>query len=283
MRELILDSYAKINLSLDVLEKRSDGYHNIETIFQEVSLRDGLYLKAQEGEEIELSCDNKLLSVDSSNIICKVWQAMKGLCKEDPGVRVHLEKNIPIAAGLAGGSSNAHAMIVGLNDLWNLNLSKEEMKKIGAKIGADVPFFFDGPTAFGVGRGDKLTKLNNFSNRKILLVNNGIGVSTKYVYEHIDSKKDFNVDTKGLVKAVDCGDDEALYGLLKNKMELVTLDLEPSIGQIKDEMMEMGARASLMCGSGPTVFGVFDDEQKLENAFFYFKDKYDLVFCCETR
>lgn len=282
MEELIYDSFAKINLSLDVLDKREDGYHNIKTIFQEINLRDGIYVKKQAGGEIELTCDNKLVPVDEDNYIVKVWKLMKPLCKEDPGIRVHLEKKIPIAAGLAGGSSNAAAMIKALNELWNLNLSRQEMMDLGVKLGADIPFFFIGKTALGEGKGNILTEMKPFSGRHILLVNTGYGVSTSFVYKHLEERTE-EMGFDEIISAIDNGNDQDFYPILRNRLESVTIKINPDIGKIKEKMINYGARASLMCGSGPTVFGIFDDQEKLEKAFFYFKDKFDLVFACETR
>lgn len=283
MKELILDSFAKINLALEIKGKRNDGYHDIHTIFQEINIRDGIYLRQEKGDQIEITCDYKLLPVQEDNIVFTVWDMMKELYHGEPGLRVHIEKNIPIAAGLAGGSSNAATMIKGLNELWNLNLELEEMMEIGSRIGADVPFFFLGGTALGVGKGDELSKLNSFAHNKILIVNTGYGISTKYVYENYKKNPDFYVDFDNIIRTINNEDYERLYPLLKNELESVTIALQPDIGEIKYEMNRLGAKTSLMCGSGPTVFGIFEDENKLENAFFYFKDKFDLVFSTETR
>ena len=283
MKELILDSYAKINLALEILGKRDDGYHNIHTVFQEIDIRDGLYLRQELGGSLELSCDYKLLPLGKENIVYVVWELMKDMYDGDPGVRAHIEKNIPIAAGLAGGSSNAASMIKGLNELWDLNLETEELMAIGAKVGADVPFFFMRGTALGVGKGDDLSRISSFAGQKILIVNTGYGVSTKYVYEKYKEIPDYYVDFNNIIKTLNNKDYESLYPLLKNELESVTIALQPDVGEIKSDMMRLGARASLMCGSGPTVFGIFDNDSKLENAFFFFKDKFDLVFSTETR
>ncbi len=282
MKELIMDSYAKVNLALNILDKRPDGYHNIQTIFQEIDLRDGLYIRQQEGG-FHFTCDYRLLPVGEGNTIYEAWRLMKDLYDGETGVRVHLEKNIPIAAGLAGGSSNAATMIRGLNELWSLGLTKSEMIEIGAQIGADVPFFFYGKTAFGSGKGDELMRLNDFSGRSLLAVNTGYGISTKYVYENLEDAPQIEVDFNALINGIMEGDDEAVYLHMANRLEGVTIRFNPDIGKIKENMSRLGARVSLMCGSGPTVFGFFDDQKKLENAFFYFKDKYNLVYATETR
>ncbi len=282
MKELVMESPAKINLALEVIDKRADGYHNIETIFQEISLKDRIYIS--ESNSFELTCNNKLVPSERDNIIYTAWELLK-LHKKDgnTGVRVHLEKNIPIAAGLAGGSSNAAAMLKGLNEFWNLGLSIIDLIEIGKKIGADVPYFIYGGTAYGTGRGDDLKALSSFVGRHLLLVNTGYGVSTKYIYENLNFDLTPKFNFQPLIQAINNGDDKSVYPLLANRLESVTIKLKPDIQQIKDDMMELGAEVSLMCGSGPTVFGIFDDEAALEKAFIFFKDKFDLVYVSETK
>ncbi|MDO5689577.1 MAG: 4-(cytidine 5'-diphospho)-2-C-methyl-D-erythritol kinase [Tissierellia bacterium] len=282
MKEMIMDSYAKINLALNVLDKRADGYHNIETIFQQIDLRDGMYLRIQPGG-FQFSCDYRKLPTGEGNTIFTAWNLMKELYSGDPGVRVHLEKNIPIAAGLAGGSSNAATMIKALNELWELGLSVEEMCQIGIRIGADVPFFFYSNTAYGTGKGEELTPLKNFAGRKLLVVNTGYGVSTKSVYDNIDRAPTVDANFDALIQGIESENDELVYPHMVNRLEAVTTHFNPDISEIKMDMIRLGARSALMCGSGPTVFGIFDHVSKLENAFFYFKDKYNLVYVCETR
>lgn len=282
MKELILESPAKINLSLEIVGKRDDGYHNIETIFQELDLKDNIYIS--QGQGFELTCDNLMVPTGSDNIIHKAWELIKEHKKDgDRGVRIHLEKKIPIAAGLAGGSSNAATTLKGLNEFWDLGLADEDLIEMGKEIGADVPYFIHGATAYGSGRGDELKALKSFAGRKVLLVNTGYGVSTKYIYEHLSLDGHKPMDFTGLIEAINSGDDEALYPKLFNHLEDVTMKLKPDIGTIKEEMIDMGAKASLMCGSGPTVFGLFEDARLLEQAFIFFKDKFDLVYMSETK
>lgn len=282
MKEIMVESPAKINLALEVRGKRDDGYHNIETIFQEIDLKDKLYFC--ESDDFELTCDNKLVPIGEDNIIYKAWDLIKDYKKDgNTGVKVHLEKNIPIAAGLAGGSSNAANSLKALNDLWDLGLSIMDLIELGKKIGADVPYFIYGGTASGTGRGDELKALNSFNGRHILLVNTGYGVSTKYIYENLDLEGIKQTDFKDLIEAINAGDDKKVYPLLTNRLEDVTIRLKPAIKDIKDEMMDLGAEVALMCGSGPTVFGIFEDKLALETAFIFFKDKFDLVFISETK
>lgn len=282
MKEIIIDSFAKINLGLQVIDRREDGYHNIETIFQELTLRDGIYMREQ-GDHFDFSCDHKGLPIGEGNLIHAAWREMKKHYNGNPGLRIHLEKNIPIAAGLAGGSSNAAATIRGLDELWDLKMSREEMVQIGAKLGADVPFFFYGHTAYGKGRGDEIVPLPPFSDKMVLIVNTGYGISTKFVYEHLDLAKPCPIDFEAVMRGIREGEDEVVYRNLANKLEQVSLSIHPEIAEIKQDMLKMGAKVSMMCGSGPSVFGIFDNERKLENAFFYFKDKFELVFSSRTR
>lgn len=281
MKEVKIKSPAKVNLALEVQGKRDDGYHNIETIFQEISLSDYIYLK--EAEDFSLSCSNKLVPIGEDNTITKAWELMKDYKKTGPkGLDVYLEKHIPIAAGLAGGSSNAAALIKGVNDLWDLKLTDGQMEDIGKKIGADVAYFIKAGTSYGRGRGDELTPLKPYKDRKLLLVNTGYGVSTSYIYENLHLDEHKPLDFKPLIQAVEEGRDKDIYSLLMNRLESVTMEIKPDIKDIKETMMDLGAKASLMCGSGPTVFGIFEDEVLREKAFIYFKDKFDLVYMSET-
>lgn len=283
MRELVIDSPAKINLALEVLNKRDDGYHNIETIFQEIDLKDKIYIR--KSDSLEIHCDNKLVPLREENLVYKAWDLLRPYKEDgDDGVRIVLEKNIPIAAGLAGGSSNAASTLMGLNDLWELGLSKEELARMGTKIGADVPYFIYGKTAFANEIGNEIRPLPSFAGRHVLLVNTGYGVSTQYIYQHIDlsSFEGQQRDMTGLIEAIKDGDDERVYPLLTNRLEDVTFEIEPDIKEIKEAMLGLGARASLMCGSGPTVFGIFENRESLEKAYVFFSDKYDIVYAGET-
>lgn len=281
MRELVIESPAKINLALEVIGERDDGYHDIETVFQEISLKDTIYIR--ESDDFTLTCTSKLLPLGEGNLVYKAWDLIKEFKKEGPcGIRVHLEKNIPIEAGLAGGSSNAASILKGLNKFWDLGLRDEDLVGLAKKIGADVPYFIGGKTAFARGIGDDLTQLRDFSGKNILLVNTGYGVSTQYIYENLDLDSRKAKSLEPLVKAIEKSDDEGIYKNLTNRLEEVTIKIKPDIQEIKDEMLSMGAKASLMCGSGPTVFGIFEDRDLLEKAFIFFKDKFDYVYISET-
>ena len=195
MKEIVIKSYGKINLGLDVLYKRQDGYHEIRTIMQQIDLSDTLVMREIE-EDIELDCNNKELPLDSTNLVYRAWKKLQEKTGINKGIQINIHKNIPIAAGLAGGSSNAATVLKGLNELWNLGLSEEELREIGVEIGADVPFCIMGGTALAEGIGEKLTKLKSFKDKNLLLVNPGIGVSTAEVYGNLRLNEKPRIDIK---------------------------------------------------------------------------------------
>lgn len=263
MREIVLKSHGKINLGLDVLYKRDDGYHEINTIMQQIDLSDTLIIKENNKEDIVIKTDNKDLPLDSSNLIYKAWAKIKEKTGIKKGIEVVIEKNIPIAAGLAGGSSNAATVLKGLNELWQLGLAEEDLQKIGLEIGADVPFCITGGTALAEGIGEKLTKLKSFKDINLLLVNPGMQILTAEVYASLrpNGKRKMNIE-----KVIEFIENNDLYALAKsivNVMEEVVIKKNPIISEIKEDLLDCGALCSLMSGSGPTVFGLFDDLEKL--------------------
>lgn len=265
MDEIILDAYGKINLALDVLHKRDDGYHEINTIMQQIDLKDTIILRNRP-KGISIRCNDNRIPTDERNLAYKAWEKMVEKTKEKRGVDIIIEKRIPLAAGLAGGSTDAAAVLKGLNILWDLNLSQNELMEIGKEIGADVPFCILGGTAYGKGIGEKLKSLKAFSNKLILLANIGVEVPTHHVYKSLNLKeKTFVLDIDKIVKYIE---EDNLIGVAKNMdnfLESVVLKEYPVIEKIKEEMIKEGALGALMSGSGPTVFGIFDDENKLYN------------------
>lgn len=265
MKEIIVKSYGKINLSLDILYKRPDNYHEIRSVMQTIDLFDRLSFKEQE-KGITIETDNPDLPIDNENIVYRAWESLVPFLSEDRGIHISIEKNIPIAAGLAGGSSNGAVTLQVLNSLWELNLSEEELRDIGAKIGADIPFCLMGGTALAEGIGDKLTPMKAFVDKWVLLCNPGIKISTSYAYSLIDTTRpDF--DLKDLISSIEKNDIYGVSNNLKNKMEEPIIKVYPIIQEIKDIMNDSGSLGSLMSGSGPTVFGIFDDQEKLEDAY----------------
>lgn len=263
MKEIVMESYGKINLGLDILYKREDNYHEIKTIMQQISLSDTLIIREIK-EDIELDCNNKELPLDSTNLVYHAWKKMQEKTGINKGIQINIHKRIPIAAGLAGGSSNAAAVLKGLNELWNLGLSEKELREIGVEIGADVPYCIMGGTALAEGIGEKLTKLKPFKDKNLLLINPGIGVSTAEVYNSLKLGNQPRMDIKKIISFIEKDDIKSLADSITNIMEEVVIERNPIISEIKNDMLKYGALGSLMSGSGPTVFGLFDDLAQLE-------------------
>ncbi|AFK85770.1 MULTISPECIES: 4-(cytidine 5'-diphospho)-2-C-methyl-D-erythritol kinase [Thermoanaerobacterium] len=264
MNKLKAKSYAKINLALDVKGKRDDGYHFVEMVLQSIDLYDKLEFEMC--DDIVLECERKDVPTDRSNLIIKAADLLK---REFGGYGVHirLKKNIPVAAGLAGGSSNAAATLVALNKLWNLNIKLPVLKDLAASLGADVPFCIEGGTKAASGIGDVLQDLET-PHLRLLIVRPSVSVSTKDVYTEYDNLAFIeNNYTKNMIDAIRSGSIINICMKLGNDLERVTIRNYPIIGDIKKMMVERGALGTLMSGSGPTVFGIFDDSKKLDAAY----------------
>lgn len=282
MNEIALESYAKINLALDILYKRDDGYHEINTIMQQIDLKDRVVIRNKDSG-IDIQCNNKDVPIDRNNLVYKAWEKIREKTGINRGVGIIIDKKIPIAAGLAGGSSNGGAVLKGLNLLWDLNLSDEELMEIGKKIGADVPFCIMGGTAWARGIGEKLTKLKGFSGYNILLANVGIPVSTEWVYKNMDLKSIHKrIDIEKIIKYMEEGNLLKLGQSIENVMEPVVMTKYPQVKMVKEDMIKFGALGSLMSGSGPTVFGLFDDEEKLYRCKRELEKKVPNVFVTKT-
>lgn len=281
MEELTMESYGKINLCLDVLYKREDGYHELNTVMQQISLKDKLTFREIESG-IKLESFGLKIPLDSTNLVYKAWEYLKDLSGVEKGIHIIIEKNIPVAAGLAGGSSNAAATLKALNQLWNLNLSLEELMKIGGKIGADIPFCLLGGTALAQGIGDVLTPLKSFNDIHILLGNPGIGVSSEYAYSKINLEEKDHLDISKLIEYMDKKDIKSVASSLENIMETFIIEEHPIIQGIKDNMISSGALGTLMSGSGPTVFGIYQDEESIIEAKKKLLKIIDKVYICKT-
>ncbi|MBD5454901.1 MAG: 4-(cytidine 5'-diphospho)-2-C-methyl-D-erythritol kinase [Lachnospiraceae bacterium] len=266
MDRIIRKAYAKINLGLDVIRRRPDGYHEVKMIMQTVGIYDVLtFEKSKEG--ISISLDNEELPCDQGNLIYKAADLIMKEYGIREGVAVTLEKNIPIAAGMAGGSTDAAAVFHGMNELFSLSMSLQDMKRIGVKIGADVPYCIMGGTALSEGIGEILTPLPAPPNAYLLIAKPDINVSTKFVYEnlHADTLK-YHPDIDGMATALKEGDLKGITDRMGNVLETVTAEEYPVIRQIKEEMLKSGAENSLMSGSGPTVFGIYKEKERAEEA-----------------
>ena len=276
MERITKKAYAKINLGLDVLGKREDGYHELRMIMQTIGVHDEIAIeKTDKVETIELTSNVPELPCDENNLIYKAAKIMKEEYHLPGGLRISLKKNIPMAAGLAGGSTDAAAVFNGLNELFSLGLSKEELCRHGVKVGADVPYCIVGGCFLAEGIGEKLTALPALPNEKILIVKPDFDVSTGYVYKTLDSKEiTEHPDIDGQIAAIREGNLEKTVALMGNVLETVTVEKHPEIRQIKEDMLSMHAYGAMMSGSGPTVFGFFHGEKAASDAADNLKKKY---------
>lgn len=267
MRQIILKAYAKINLGLDVLRRREDGYHDVRMIMQSVSLYDKLTLKKLSRDEISMSSNVAALPNNEKNLVYRAIHLIKTEYGISGGVRAELEKKIPMAAGMAGGSTDAAAALIGMNKLFDLRLSTEQLMELGVKIGADVPYCILSGTALSEGIGERLTPLRPMPHCYILIAKPRISVSTRFVYENLEADKlAYHPDIDGMTEAIGRGDLRGITDRLSNVLETVTERKYPIIHQIKDVMLANGAMNALMSGSGPTVFGIFEDESMARKA-----------------
>lgn len=259
---IIRNAYAKINLALDVVRRLLNGYHEVRMIMQTVDICDVLtFKKAEEG--ISLKVDNIELPTDGNNLICKAAKLLLETAGVCGGVDITLEKHIPIAAGMAGGSTDAAAALLAVNELYELGFSVEELKAFGVKIGADVPYCIEGGTALAEGIGEVLTPLVAPPHCYLVVAKPDINVSTKFVYENLRANElKVHPDVDGMIADLHAGDLAGIAGKLGNVLETVTVPAYPIIQDIKNTLREQGALNALMSGSGPTVFGLFTNEEQ---------------------
>ncbi len=274
---------AKINLSLDVLGTLPNGYHEVKMIMQSVDLCDELQITPENNDSIILTCDNDKLSCGDDNLIIRAAKALMDYVGKHNGVSIKLIKNIPMAAGLAGGSADAAATLVGLNRLFDYGLNTIELKAIGAKLGADIPFCIQGGTSLAEGIGEILTPISPLTDTYIILVKPPIDVSTKYVYDNlILDNETVHPETDLMIDLLKEGRPDILATKLCNILETVTVKRYPTINDIKNALLDDNALGALMSGSGPTVFGLFNDESTAEAASEHIKDAfgYKDIFIC---
>ena len=261
-------AYGKINLSLDVIGRRENGYHDVSMVMQTVDLYDVISLNKLEGDgEIRLTANVNTLPLDETNIVYKAVKLVKEEYGLNTGVSVHIEKHLPIAAGMGGGSSDGAAALRGMNRLFELGLSNEKLEELGVRLGADVPFLIKGGIALAEGIGEKLTKLPDFPDCVLVIAKPDLGVSTKEVYEAFDSLKEVNhPDIMKLVKSLGSIGLKEIVKLLGNVLEEVTAKKYEIIEIVKNLLIDDGAVFSMMTGSGPTVFGIFENEEQAKKA-----------------
>ncbi|MBE7033533.1 MAG: 4-(cytidine 5'-diphospho)-2-C-methyl-D-erythritol kinase [Ruminococcaceae bacterium] len=280
MKKVVNRAYAKINLSLDVLGKLENGYHEVQMVMQTVSVFDLVTVtKLKSG--IELSTNLPYLPIDNNNIAYRAAEEFFEYTGIKAGVNIDISKRIPVGAGLAGGSSNASAVLKAMNKLFGTGLSLKELCKIGVKLGADVPYCILGGTRLAEGIGEKLSSLPKFPKCSIVLVKPSFSISTKAVYEKIDSYSDYRrPDTKKLIDGLHASDMEMITSAMGNVLEEVSLSEHPILEKVKDELVNLGAIRSQMSGSGPTVFGIFKNYEDAKNAKKELWGKYKTVYIC---
>lgn len=261
--KLVRNANAKINLGLDVLRRREDGYHEVKMIMQTVDLYDTLTFESREDEEIHIYTDNGKLPCDEHNLIYKAATVFFAETGRRIGADITLEKRIPIAAGMAGGSTDAAATLLALNEMTGQPLSKERLQEIAVRIGADVPYCVMGGTALSEGIGEVLTKLPAPPRAHLLIAKPDIDVSTAFVYQNLHLEQiGRHPDIDGMVRALHEGDLKGIADRMENVLETVTIPAYPIIGEIKEICRQEGAMNALMSGSGPTVFAIYEDEEK---------------------
>ncbi len=271
MSDYSTEAYAKINLGLDVVGRRDDGYHLVKMVMQSVGLSDLLdFSRTSDGR---ISIDSNVdLGAPEDNLIYKAVELIRREYGIKDGVSVRLTKRIPVAAGLAGGSSDCAATLKAMNAMFELNLTPQKLAEYGVRLGADVPYCLLGGTALAEGIGEILTPVTPVRGVHVLLVKPEIGISTKAVYQALDELKDpMHPDIDGLLEAVRENDLKGMCSRMGNILEDVSCRMAPVVNDIKKKMLELGADGSMMSGSGPTVFGLFVDSKKAEAAYLDFK------------
>ena len=276
--KLLVKAPAKINLALDVLHKRPDGYHEVEMIMTTIDLADRVELTLLNQDQIHILSHNRYVPDDQRNLAYQAAQLLKTRFQVKKGVLIAIEKTIPVAAGLAGGSSDAAATLRGLNKLWDLGLSLDELAELGSEIGSDVSFCVYGGTALAKGRGEMITELPPPPTCWVILAKPFIGVSTAEVYRRLDINGMSHPNIGQMIEAINSHNYQQVCQNLGNVLEEVTLNLHPEVAQIKEQMKRFGADAVLMSGSGPTVFGIVQHDSRMHRIYNGLRGFCDQVF-----
>jgi 4-diphosphocytidyl-2-C-methyl-D-erythritol kinase len=273
-RQLEIEAPAKVNLTLKVLGKRADGYHELESVMQQISLRDIIRLQVG-GQGIRIDSNSQLIPNNEENIAFQAAQLLYEKFYIKPGLQIFIEKNIPVGAGLAGGSTDAAAVMIGINELFNLGLEREELMELGLAVGSDVPFCMLGGTALARGRGEILTALNKGPVLEMLLVKPDYQLSTGEVYRDFRLERvTHSPDNTAFLEAWNKYDMIRIVGQMINVLETVSLDMCPEIEIIKNKLDTLGATHTMMSGSGPSVIGVFASQGAAQQAWELIKDQY---------
>lgn len=258
---------AKINLALDTLYKREDGYHEVEMIMTTIDLNDRLTFECRDDGEIIIDVEHNFVPSDHRNLAYKAAKLMQDRYNIKKGVKISLEKSIPISAGLAGGSSDAAATFRGLNELWGINESLETLSELASEIGSDISFCIYGKTALCQGRGEKITHLPKPPSAWVVIAKPDIGVSTPEIYGALDLENKDEVQTQACLKAIENNDYASMCQSLGNSLEKVTMQLYPEVEKLKNTMSNTGVDAALMSGSGPTIYGFVQKERQAKQVY----------------
>jgi len=260
-KSFTLPSFAKINWLLRILGKREDGFHELCTIFQTVSLFDEITF--EESDKLSLTCNIENIPTGETNLIIKAANVLRNEFDVKKGARIYLEKRIPAPGGLGGGSSNAAVALFGLATLWNLDVEFEKLVEIGTKLGSDVPFFFYGGTAFGIGRGTEIVSMEDFDEKFLLIVTPNIEVSTAEAFARINAPYLTNETSKSILKICQNEADsfKSRQKILSNDFEKSVFEFQPEIGRVKEKLLNLGAQQAVLSGSGASVFAIFDKEE----------------------
>ena len=266
--KLTLPAFAKINLSLCILGKRDDGYHELDTIFQTISLHDSITIAVSDDPAIVLSCDDRSLPLDGGNLVWRAAGALQAHASIKMGARIQLEKRIPVQAGLGGGSSDTAVTLLGLARLWEITASNKDLLEIANEFGADVPFFFCGGTARGTGTGNQIAPLSDAPEKFLLVVKPNAKISTRQAYGLLKARALTTSEPKSILSSslTNAFFDSFGADALPNDFEAVAFQLEPEIARAKAALMQAGARLALLAGSGSAVFGIFDNRDAQERA-----------------
>lgn len=282
MQKIRIRAHAKINLYLNVVGKREDGYHNLETIFHSIALHDDVIIRKQDTKQITVHCEHPAVPSDTSNLAYRAAECLSDAVDGIGGISIEIHKRIPIAAGLAGGSANAAAVLHGVNELFQLGFTQEALTRLGAQLGADVPFCLHGGAAFGTGIGDQLTPLPVLPDLPLLLLNPGIEISTAAVFKKLNFSLTKRENAGIIIKTyIEKGDVLGIAEGLYNLLEVPVFAQYPEIAALKTELStQTGCRGALMSGSGATLFAVMQDSESAHRSESHFKNR--VSFCTTT-
>lgn len=283
MREIRKIARAKINLGLDVTGRRENGYHDVRMVMQTITLHDKLRLKKIQSKKVLMETNLPFLPTDDRNLVVRIVKYFMETYDLSGGVFIDLYKVIPVGAGMAGGSTDAAQTIYGMNELFGLGLSLEEMKTIGAKFGADIPYCILGGTALAEGIGEDLTVLDPMPKTHLIICKPKVSISTAYVYGNLKLDEETrHPDIDGMVEAIGRGDVDGVVSRLGNVLEDVSVQGYPEIETIKEAIMNTGAKGTLMTGSGSAVFGIYENESQVKEAAKILKDHPLIRYVFET-